>query len=112
MKHPQTVLGTRFTRVADHFGGRRAFYAIVFALTLVAVACQVYLKRRFAEELRQDYPEYDSTFDLSIPFVVKHGVQFSMLDRSDTTYVYLFGYRRIVKSSITISDPVISVPAS
>ncbi|MFN7877080.1 MAG: hypothetical protein ACK5PB_17310 [Pirellula sp.] len=104
--------GKPLVRVAYQFGGRRAFYAIMFTATFFAVACQVYLKRRFAETLRQDYAEYDSTFDLSIPFVVKHGVQFSTLDRSDTTYVYIFGYRRIAESSITISDPVISVPAS
>ena len=113
MEHPQTsqtFLVKRFARSADPFVGRRIFYVVVLVLALVAAACQVYLKRQFAEKLRQDYAEYDSTFDLSIPFVVKHGVKFSMLDRSDVTYVYLFGYHRIVESSITISDPVISVP--
>ena len=82
MEHPQssqTFLVKRFARVADLFVGRRIFYVVVLVLALVAAACQVYLKRQFAEKLRQDYAEYDSTFDLSIPFVVKHGTKFLSL---------------------------------
>jgi hypothetical protein len=90
----------------------RAFGAIVFAVAIVIVACQVHLKRQFAEKLRQDYAEYDSNLELSIPFVVKHSVKFSRIDGCENTHVYILGYHRIVDTTTIISDPVITVPAS
>lgn len=103
--------GKRLARVVEQFEGHRMFWAIMFVIASIAAACQIHFKRRFAEKLRQDYAEYDSTLDLSIPFVVKHGVQFSMLDRSDVTYVYIFGYRRVLEDSLTLADPIIPAPS-
>jgi hypothetical protein len=90
----------------------RVLRAIMITVLLVAIASQYYFKRLFAEKLQNDYAEYDSTFDLSIPFIVKHSVQFSKIDGCENTYVYIFGYHRIVETTTIIFDPIITVPAS
>jgi hypothetical protein len=79
---------------------------LTFSLTPLLCLFSVDLAFRyaFAQRIKQDFANFESQINLTTPFIVKHTVIYSSIERVEYRYVVVFGYDRLYEEELTLGD--------
>jgi hypothetical protein len=71
---------------------------------LFLLSADLAFRYAFAKKIKRDFANFESQVTLTTPFIVKHTVIFSSVERVEYSYVVLFGYSHLYEKELTLGD--------